>query len=265
MQKTKSQTKEKFLLEAASREILGKGVKKLRRTGMIPANIYGPNFKSASISVSYPDFTSTYKKAHETGIVYLKVNGQEIPTLVKNVQRHPVGSHILHIDFRKIDLTQKVETAVPVVVVGQSAAVTQKGGVLLTQSDHLKVEALPADIPQQIEVDISVLAEIDQSIKVSDLPRSTTYEIKEDPEKIVVSVIAHKEESLEPETAPAETPEVITEKPEEGAEGAEAPAAEAKGGKEAAPAQEGEKPEEKKAGAKAEKTPEKLKEESKKE
>lgn len=219
----KTDDNNKLILQVAPRNIFGRKLKKLRAEGVVPANIYGPEFKSTALSTNFKDFIKVYKIAKETGVVYLKLNGEQIPVLIKNLQRHPVTDHILHIDFRKIDLAKKIQTEVPIKVTGASPAVTEKGGVLLISSETLIVEALPTDIPQQIEVNISKISEIGQEIKVSDLPKFNQYEIKTPPEKVVVSVVAHKEESVTPEvTAPA--PEVITEaKPEEGAAPVEKP------------------------------------------
>ncbi len=221
-------------LPVTERTVFGKKVKKMRREGSLPANVFGTDFKSQAITVKYPEFTHVYKIVHETGIVYLKLGEKEIPALVKHIQRHPLDSSVLHVDFRKIDLTKKIVTEVPVALVGVSEAVAQKGGVLLTQSAHLEVEALPQDIPASIEVDISVIKELGEDIKVSALPKSGKYTVTTDPEKVIVSVTAHKEESLVAETTAAAAPEVITAKPE-GEDGAaeagtekakEAPAAE---------------------------------------
>ncbi len=209
---------EKIILEVKPRTVLGKKLRKLRKEGIIPANIYGTDFPSQSISVNMRDFTKVYKTARETGVVYLKLDDKEIPTMIKNLQRHPVNDYILHADFRKIDLKKKIETEVPVKIVGTSEAVVQKSGVLLTLSEALLVEALPQEIPQAIEVDISSLKEIGQEIKVADLKKSEKYEIKEEPNKVIVSVVEHKEESITPETTTPTAPEVITEavKTEEG-------------------------------------------------
>lgn len=233
-----------YKLEAADRKIFGKKLKRVRREGQVPANIYGPKFKSQSVSVPLKDFQIVYRKAKETGVIYISLGKDEVPTLIKNVQKHPVGGHVLHVDFRKIDLSQKIETEVPVVVTGTSEAVAHQGGVLITQNDHLLVEALPTDIPQSIEIDIAVLKEVGQDIKVSDLPKSTKFSIKNEPETVIVSVTAHKEESLVPETAPAEAPEVITEK--EGEEGATESEAQPEGEKKPAAPIEEKKSEEKK-------------------
>lgn len=211
---------QKQLLPVSSRTVFGKKLKKLRYTGVIPANIFGPDFKSKSVTVAFKDFVHTYKIAKETGVVYLAYEKNEIPVLIKTVQHHPVNNSIVHIDFRKIDLKKKIQTEVPVVTIGTSEAVSQKSGVLLTQTSQLLIEALPEEIPSQIEVDISSLKELGTEIKVSDLPKSTKFEIKTPAEKVVVSVVAHKEESITPETT-ATAPEVITEvKPAEGEAGA---------------------------------------------
>ena len=170
----------RLTLTVQPRTIFGKKLKRLRRDGNIPANIFGPDFKSQAVSVSFKDFIKVYKTAKETGVVYLKINSNELPILIKNVQRHPVTDHILHADFRKIDLKQKILTDVPIKVVGRSEAVVQKAGVLLTLTESLAVEALPINIPHYIEVDISQLKEINQEIKVSDLPKSDKYQVKEE-------------------------------------------------------------------------------------
>lgn len=220
MAQTKKQTKNadgKLTLNVTVRTTFGKKLKKLRREGSIPANIYGPDFKSQSVSLSFKDFSKVYKVAKETGVVYLKLDGKELPILIKNVQRHPVNDNILHTDFRKIDLKQKIQTDVPVKVIGQSEAVTQKGGVLLTQAESLLIEALPINIPKHLEVDISSLKEIGQEIKVTDLTKSDKFEIKDSLDKVIVSVVEHKEEEILPQTAPTAAPEIITAKPEEGA------------------------------------------------
>ncbi len=243
----KTVASEKLVLKVTPRAIFGKKLKKMRHEGLVPANVFGPEFKSVSVSVPFKDFAKTYKTAKETGVIYLSLNKEEVPVLIKQVQRHPVTDDILHVDFRKVDLKKKIQTEVPVKTTGVSEAVAQKSGVLLTLSETLLVEALPQDIPQAIEVDISSIKELGQEIKVADLPKSTAYEIKTPVEKVVVSVVEHKEESVTPETTAA-APEVIGEAPVEGVpaegaapttEGAPVPAA----GKKPTEAAPGKKPE----------------------
>src|SRR3989344_1562079 len=123
------------------RSVFGKKLKSFRKTGNIPGNIYGQDFKSQSVRVMFKDFTKVYKIAKETGVVYLDLDKKEIPVLIKNIQRQPVNDSILHVDFGKIDLKQKIQTEVPVLVIGQSEAVNLKGGVLLKQSETLRLTA----------------------------------------------------------------------------------------------------------------------------
>lgn len=215
MKNIKTKKPEKTSLTAKKRTVTGKKVKQLRKQGIIPANVFGRDFKSMTISVVSKEFIPIFKKVKETGVVYIEVEKESIPTLIKNVQKHPLDRSVLHVDFIKVDLTQKITTLVPVAHIGNSEAVTQKGGVLLTQSTHLNVEALPENIPQSIEVEISSLKELGNEIKVKDMLKSDKYMIKEEAEKVIFSVIAHKEESVTPEVT-VETPEVITEVPKEG-------------------------------------------------
>lgn len=216
--------KKKTVLEAKLRTVFGKKNKNLRKEGFLPANIYGTKFDSQAISVNYIEFKRTYRAVGETGVVYIKTEKEEIPTLITSLQRDPLEGLVLHADFRKVDLSIKIEAEVPLTFVGVAPAVNA-GGVILTQSDKVTVEALPQDIPNHIEIDLSGLKEIGAEIKVSDIPVDAAFVIKTDKDKVLVSVAAHKEESVIAETTAAATPEVLTAKPDAAAEGEAATAA----------------------------------------
>lgn len=234
------ETATKITLQASPRTLFGKKVRKMRKSGTIPANIFGKDFKSQAISLAPRDFSAAYKEAGQTGLMYVELDGKSIPTILSDIQYHPSEDSILHVDLRKVDLKQKIEAEVPIKFVGESVAVAQKNGVLITQMDHIRVEALPTNIPHHIEIDISILQDIGNEIKVSSLPKSDAYEILDEPERTIVSVTEHVEEVIEVQTT-SEAPEIITAKPdEEGAEGAETSAAAP-----AAPAAEPAKPEKK--------------------
>lgn len=231
--------KEALVITAQKRDTLGKQVKKLRKAGFVPANIYGKDFESTAITLSLSDFQKVYNAAGETGIVNITIEGEksEIPTLIRLVQTHPLTESILHAEFRKVNLKQKIEAEVPLEFTGESPAVKQ-GAVVLYQMDVITVEALPANIPSEIVIDISALTEVGQTITVADLPKSEDYEVMNDPEATIVSTTAHKEEELEPDTSTT-----IPEGEEaEGAEGAEATDGESA---ESAPAEDSGKSEEK--------------------
>jgi large subunit ribosomal protein L25 len=204
MKKTDQKADKKFLLPANIRKELGKKIKKLRKAGFIPANLFGRNFKSQAISISFKDFIKIYRAVKETGVVYLELEKEEIPVLISHIQRDPVSNQILHVDFRKIDLAQNIEVEVPIKIIGSSPAVIEKGGVLLTHLNSILVSALPNNLPKEIEIDISTLKEIGDEIKVKDLKKSLAFKIKTAPEKTIVAVIAHKKEAA-PEAAPPES------------------------------------------------------------
>lgn len=218
----KTDKPEQIKLEATPRTILGKANKSHRKDGFLPGNIYGKDFESASVSVNMSDFITTFKQAGETSVVYIQLDGKEIPTLISDIDYHPVTETLLHVDFRKVNLKQKIEAQVPFTFVGESEAVEKKHGVLLTQAEHITVSALPTNIPSEIEIDLSKLVEIGDSLRVSDLALSDKYQIMDDPEKMIVSITEHKEEEIEPETS-SEEPEIIGEgeKGEESDEGKE--------------------------------------------
>ncbi len=210
----KAQTdKKKTVLDAKLRTVFGKKNKNLRKEGLLPANIYGTNFPSQAISVNYIEFKRTFRTVGETGVVYIKTEKEEIPTLITSLQRDPLEGLVLHADFRKVDLSIKIEAEVPLTFVGIAPA-ANAGGVVLTQADKVTVEALPQDIPNHIEIDLSILKEIGAEIKVSDIPVNPSYSIKTEGEKVLVSVAAHKEESVIAETAASAIPEVLTAKPD---------------------------------------------------
>lgn len=194
MTKTK---KDKITLSVKKRTQLGKGVKKLRKDNIVPANIYGEEYSSQAISVPYIDLIKIIKTAGETQVVYLTLGADEIPTIIHNVQKHPVSDSILHVDFRKVSLKKKIETKVPLVFIGESEAVEKKRGDLLTLMDEIVIKALPDKIPTNIEVSIEALKEVDDSLYVKDIPTSPDYEIVSQSDELIVKIAAHKEEVIE--------------------------------------------------------------------
>lgn len=197
-------------LIAEERKTFGRKVGKLRRAGILPANVYGKKIKSQAVQVKFAEFEKVFSEAGETGLVELKVDGEVLPVLIHNIQLDPVSDLPLHADFLKVDLKEKVGATVPIELVGESPA-EKEGGVVVQQMHEVEVEALPTDLPEKIEVDISALSGIDQAVKVGELKvDKTKVEIKEDPERIVVSVAppAREEEVAPPspaeEVAPAE-------------------------------------------------------------
>lgn len=204
-------------ITAQKREILGKKVKKLRREGILPANIYGKKVKSVGIQVNLKDFVDIYKEVGETGLVDLQIEGEKEtrPVLIHNVCKHPVEDNFLHADFRQIILTEKVKATIPVELIGEAPAVAQNLGVLVQISKEIEVEALPTDLPEHFQVDISKLEKVDDVVSVKDINvDKKKVELKLGDEQIIAK-IEHlaKEEAV--------TPPPIAEVPAEGAPPAE--------------------------------------------
>lgn len=179
---------DKLILKADKRTISGRKVKNLRKTGILPANIYGKKLKSQAIQVSQKDFSSALARAGETGLIELLVGEDKHPVLIHNIQYHPVTSTPIHADFLQVDLKEKVTAKVAVVLAGEAPAVKDKVGVLLTILSEIEVEALPADLPDKLEIDISNLSAVDQSIKVEQLKVSDKIKILTDSKLEIVKV-----------------------------------------------------------------------------
>lgn len=196
--------KDAYKLTVERRSVFGRKVKTLRKKGILPANIYGKDFKSTAVQLSIGDFKKAYDLVGETGIVGLQVNGDVLPVLIHNVQFDPLSDEPIHADFLKVNLTEKVTATVPIEFIGESPAEKTGEGVVVHQMDEIEVEALPADLPEKITVDISGLAAVDDAIKVADLKiDKSKVEVKANPGQIVVNVAAPTKEE---EVAPA--PEV---------------------------------------------------------
>lgn len=206
----------KYTITAKPREIIGRKVKQLRRQGQIPATVYGKNVKSDSISVSGDAFEKVHKQAGKTGLIELTLGSDVRPVLINTVQRHPVTRDILHIEFRQVDLKEKVKANVPIELVGEAKAVTDKIGVLLTILDWVEVEALPSDLPENIKLDVSELAEVNDELKVKDLKVPTGVAIVANGELTVVKVGSLVSREAEVQAAEEAAKKAAAEAPVEG-------------------------------------------------
>lgn len=195
---------DKLALTAEKREVLGRKVKALRTEGKIPANIFGKAVDSTAIVLDSKAFEPVFKEAGETGLIEITVSGSKKPVLIHNVQKDPLTDKILHVDFRQVDLKQKITANVPVELTGESPAEKQGFGTAVQQIDEIEVESLPTDLPEKFEVDISNLNQVDDAIFVKDIKVSDKVEVKVGPDEIIVKVEALREE--EPEPVPVEAP-----------------------------------------------------------
>lgn len=200
--------KDTYKLAAQKREVLGRKVKKLRRAGVLPASVYGKDVKSVSLQLPTDLFKKALDTVGETGLVGLEVNGDVLPVLIHNVQIDPVTDELLHADFLKVNLAEKVTATVPIEFIGESPAEKSGEGIVVHQMNEIEVEALPTDFPEKITVDVSSLVAVDAAIKVSELKIDRSkVEVKADSEQIVVNVAPPtKEEVVPPPEAEAAAP-----------------------------------------------------------
>jgi large subunit ribosomal protein L25 len=181
-------------LEVEPRLIHGKKVKSLRRNGIIPAHLYGFGTESLAVQAPKQNIVGLMRNAGRNAIIELQIDGEPKarPVVMRSVQRDPVNGDLVHIDFFQISLTEKLRAEVPLALVGDAPAVSVQGGVLLQSLDSLSIEALPTDIPAHIEVDISVLEELDSALFVRDLTIPTTLAVLSDMDQVVAKVAAPK-------------------------------------------------------------------------
>jgi large subunit ribosomal protein L25 len=193
-------------LSAEPRDVLGKHVKRLRRDGIIPANIYGHG-ASRAIQAPVRAFERLLTSDGRTGVISIAFDGRSETALLKGVQRDPRSGQIVHVDFQAVSMDQEVTSVVPVRFVGESEAVTRLDGVMTHPRTELRVAARAADLPDTVEVDVSAITELHGSIKVSDLAASSAYQILEPLEEVLAIVLPPKrevEEVPEEEAAEAE-------------------------------------------------------------
>ncbi len=217
----------KLELEVLKRDIIGKKVRFLRRGGLIPCNVYGHGIDSVPVQVDARKLGHVLARAGGTDLISLKIGDSATAkkVIIREVQRNPMTKEPIHVDFYQVKMTEKLKAEVPLVFVGEAPALKLKNMALLHAITSLQIEALPDDLPHNIEVDISVLAEAEQAIHVKDIKISKKITVFSDPEQMVIKVAeARKQVEEVVEAKPeAEEVEALGEKKEEeeGEEGEE--------------------------------------------
>lgn len=167
-----------------SRAVIGKEVKKLRRDGIIPANIYGRGIESKAVQLPFADARALLNHHGRNVLINISVDGEDRPrpVVVRDIEREPVSGALQHIDFFQVDLTRAIQGNVTIVFIGEAPAVEERGGILVTDTDSVLIEALPSDMPESIELSVESLTELDQALRVSDLVAPPGVTILSDPE-----------------------------------------------------------------------------------
>jgi large subunit ribosomal protein L25 len=202
---------ESYTLEAQARTVVGKKVGQLRRSGLVPVVVYGAKSDPVNLQIPYRALQVTLLKAGGTHLINLNVEGGKSQSvLARSVQRHPIKGEIMHVDFFAVDAKTKIATVVPVHFVGEAPAEKARLGVLLNGVQTLEVEALPADLIDRVDVDLSSLKNVGDSIYVRDLKISDKVAILTSGDEMVVRITVQEEQVEETSDAPTSAePEVM--------------------------------------------------------
>jgi len=188
--------------------------RRVRAIGKVPAVVYGKGSDPRHVAVDHHDLSVAFHSAAGLNVlINLEIDGEEgVPTLVKDIDRHPFRNQIRHVDFIRVSLTEKVRAEVSLHFVGTPIGV-REGGILSPIRNSIEIEALPAEIPPAIEVDVSALA-VNDDLRVSDLAPIEGVTIMEDPDEMIVTVAVpavEVEEPVEVEVEAGEEGEAPTE------------------------------------------------------
>ncbi|MDA0734308.1 MAG: 50S ribosomal protein L25 [Chloroflexi bacterium] len=209
-------TTQAFKLALDPRAMLGKKVKQLRKTGVVPVHLYGPEMESRSLQCTQRDVLRALSQTGGTTPISVSINGEsgEFLTFAREVQWHPVRGDILHVDFMAVRASQRMTAQVPINLVGESPGAREASGSVIQQLRELTVEALPLEVPSEVEVNLESLTDPAGVIRAGDIPLPANVLLLTDAEDVVVRIEALRVEEVV-EAADEEAP-----KPETGDTGA---------------------------------------------
>jgi large subunit ribosomal protein L25 len=188
---------EKVVIKASKRDVSGKQVNALRRSGKLPGVIYGRHTESISITMDAHNANLVLGKVGSSSLISIDVDGKEYPVLVRERQKNYLKGTLLHVDFQAVSLTEKIKAEVRIDITGVSPAVKDLNAVLVTGLHTLSVECLPTDLPDRVLVDISGLAQVGDGIHVRDIVMSEKIRVLDDPDEMVIVTTFAKVEAVE--------------------------------------------------------------------
>jgi large subunit ribosomal protein L25 len=214
-----NQQSQKVQLTAERRTAFGRRVGQLRRDGWVPGVIYGHGFDSVPLQFEAHELSRSLAHVSGSQLINIQIPGQKESetALVREMQRDPIKGDILHVDFYRVKMTERLTAEIPLNLVGESQTVQQNEGILLQGISSIEVECLPGDLVDEITVDLSDLIDIGQGIYVRDLAIPAGIDVLTDLEEMIVRVVAMEEEEIIEEEAPEmEEIELVGEGEEEG-------------------------------------------------
>ena len=203
---------ETMTIEVQPRQETGKNAnRRARYAGKIPAVVYGGGKESVAIEVDRKTLVDTMKgHGGENPIFLLKLGDKERHAMIRHMQVDPVSRQVIHIDFQRVQMDQKVRVAVPVELVGTAYGVKTEGGMLDFVTREVHVECLPGDIPKHLECDVTNL-HVGQHVEAKDLPLPEGVTLLDEPDRVIVA-LGHSR--LEAAPAAAEAAEGEAAEPE---------------------------------------------------
>ena len=186
-----------IILQAKKRDVIGKQVKSIRREGELPGIVYGPRIQPINITLNYREASRILPYITSSHLVIVDVEGDRHNVLVREKQRHPYLGTLLHVDFMAVSLTEKLRAGVLIEFEGESPAVKELGGILVTGQEEIEVECLPQDLPERITINLSVLREIGDAIHVKDLIIPDNVQVLTALDEMVALVTAPAVEEVE--------------------------------------------------------------------
>jgi large subunit ribosomal protein L25 len=200
-------------IDVDARSVTGKHTRRLRAAGLVPGVLFGKTAGSVAVQLDAKALDALYREAGRTSIIRVSVGGgQPTSAVIKSLQRHPLSGRPLHVDFFAPDLTHEMTVDVPIAFSGEPPAIEATGGFLDTSITSLRVKALPADLPHEVQVDLTPLVDLESAIHVGDLVVPENVTVLNDADDIVARVLPPRIE---------EEPEPVVAEGEEGEEGAE--------------------------------------------
>ena len=208
---------DKIVITARTRDVFGKKLASMRKSGDLPAIVYGQEKENEPVILNTHEFSRIFSQAGQNTIIELKVDQDKSSNvLIQDIARHPVTNDITHADLLRINMSQSIKANVPLSFVGEASAVYQLEGTLLTNIEEVEVETLPAKLPASIEVDISGLDDFEKTIHIKDLNIPEGVEVLVDEDELICKV----EPPRSQEEIDALDEEIVEEIPaEEGEEG----------------------------------------------
>lgn len=174
----------------------------LRRESKIPGIVYHKGQPGVSVAIDAVSFDKAYAAAGESTIVDLVVGDETKKVLIHEVQYDALRGKPVHVDFFEVDMKEKVHAAIELEFINEAPAVKTHGGILIKKMDEIEAEALPGDLVQKIQIDLSPLTELDSAIHVKDITAPQGVEFQHEPEEVIVSITEPRmQEEEEPATA----------------------------------------------------------------